>query len=140
MLKLTDNFVVAEFVPLEIYNQYFDNSIWFFNYKLPIIAQFIRDRYNKKVIVNDSFYGGKYNYSCFRVPPSKEYKPTSQHALGNAIDIKGVDPTQLRKDITDNYEKIWKPLGVTTIESNTSTWTHIDLRNTNSDKLLIVKG
>lgn len=140
MLRLTPNFTLIEFVPKEVYDKFGDSSIWFFDPRLPKIAQFIHDRYNTPIIINGVYNGQVYNYSCLRTPDSNEFKPLSQHTGGKAIDVKGVNSKVLRQDIIDNFTTIWKPLGITTIEKNTSTWTHIDLRYTGLDTLLQVEG
>lgn len=137
-MKVSANFNLEDYVPSEVFAQYGENSIWFVDPRLFTITQFIRDRYNVPCYVNGTLNGQVFNYSGLRTVASKDYTPLSQHTLGKAVDLKGIDSATLRTDIITNYSTIWKPLGLTTIEADTNGWVHFDVRNTNRPDLFIV--
>jgi len=132
-------FVIQEFVPPQIYNQFKDKSIWFVNPQIIKVAEFIRSYFNKSVIINNWHVGGTYTESGFRMPDTTTGAKLSTHKRGNAIDIKmpGVDYDEVRKTILSN-EKEFISAGITTIEDGTSTWLHVDCRYTQMDKILVV--
>lgn len=140
-MKLSKDFSLVEFVPPAIYERYLDKSIWFIDPKIVVMAQFLRNRFGKPVTINNHHSGGDFQYSGFRDYRSTIGAVNSQHRHGRAIDfrIKGVTPGEIREDIAVNFE-LYRTTGLTTIEEDTATWTHIDCRNTGSDQLLIVKG
>ena len=57
-MKVSKDFVIEEFVPEEIYQQFGDKSIWFIDPKIIRIAQFFRDRYGLPITINDWHNGG----------------------------------------------------------------------------------
>lgn len=138
-MKVSKDFSLAEFVPSAIYEHFVDNSIWFLDPKIIQIAQFIRDRFGKSVIINNYLAGGSYQYSGFRDHACMIGAENSQHRHGRAIDfrIKGLAPQEIRQDIMANF-KLYQEKGLTTIEAGTQTWVHADCRFTNMDSLLIV--
>ncbi len=137
--KISKNFVIQEFVPDDIYRRYGNSSIWFIDKQIVQLAQFIRDWFGKPVIINNWHTGGAYRESGFRSPLTTTGATYSQHKSGRALDIKisGVDPEEIRNDIRSNF-KLFNAHGLTTIEKDTSTWTHVDGRNTGKDKLFEV--
>jgi hypothetical protein len=138
-MKVSKNFTLAEFVPPAIYEKYVDKSLWFIDPKIVVIAQFIRNRFGRPVTINNYLAGGVYQYSAFRDHACSIGAENSQHRHGRAIDfrIQGMSPMEIRADIIQNFE-LYRPIGLTTIEGGTPTWTHIDCRYTNTDSLLIV--
>jgi len=139
-MKVSKNFSLAEFVPPDVLEQYPASGIWFIDQRIINIAQFIRDRYNLPVTINNYLTGGNYVNSGFRHPNSQVGAELSQHKQGRAIDIKvdGMFPEEVRQDIIRSWP-LYRTVGVTTIETNTPTWTHIDCRYTGLDTLFIVK-
>ena len=140
-MKLSKDFWLAEFVPMGIYERYHDNSIWFIDPKIVAIAQFLRDRLGKAITINNYLSGGEFQYSGFRDHGCKIGAINSQHRQGRAIDfrVRDMSPEEVRQDIAGNF-KLYRSIGLTTIEEGTRTWTHVDCRQTLSDQLLIVKG
>ncbi len=136
---VSKNFVIQEFVPPAIYNQFKEKSIWFINPQLYIIAEFVRKHFNKPVTINNWHAGGTYTESGFRMPDTGTGAKLSAHKRGCAIDIKmpGVNYDDVRKEILAN-EKLFMDAGVTTIEDGTKTWLHIDCRNTGLPNILVV--
>ena len=135
---LTENFVIQEFVPPEVYKIFGVNSIWFIDFKVVSIAQWLRDYHNSPVTINNWHVGGKYTESGFRYNTSLGAS-FSQHKYGRAIDvkIKDVEPNQIRDSIVDNFEEL-RDLGLTTIEAGTKTWVHLDVRFTDKKELFVV--
>ncbi|TSA35557.1 MAG: hypothetical protein D4R64_09285 [Porphyromonadaceae bacterium] len=138
-MKVSKDFSIHEFVPPAIYEHFVDKSIWFIDPKIMQMAQFIRDRFGKPIMINNYLTGGSYQYSAFRDSACTIGATNSQHRHGRAIDfrIQGMSPIEIRVDIIKNFEQ-YRVSGLTTIEGGTPTWTHIDCRFTNMDSLLIV--
>lgn len=136
-MKITQNFDLEEFVPKEVYETFGEKSVWFLDPRLPVLVQKIRDLIDKSIIINNWNTGGQNNYCGFRQRKCEVGAENSQHRFGRAADlhIEGIQPTEVRQFIRDYYS-VLNPLGLTTIEMDTPTWTHIDLRWSNS-KILI---
>jgi hypothetical protein len=139
-MNVSKDFTLAEFVPPDILEMSPVNGIWFLDPRIIAIAQFIRDRYGKPVTINNYLSGGSYSLSGFRDPLSTVGALFSQHKFGRAIDVKvqGMTPQEVRADIQENWPA-FKAIGLTTIEENTPTWTHLDCRHTGMQELFIVK-
>ena len=131
------NFKIYEFVSKNIYTQYKESSIRFIDFRLILIAQELRNRTGKQVTINNWFWNGQYKYSGYRERSCTEGSENSSHRRGTGIDVKIKDMTgeQIRQHIKDNW-KIYKELGVTGIEKDTSTWCHITTENWNVDYLV----
>lgn len=130
-------FHLDEFVPKEIYMQYYEKSLMFINPIAIKMAEGIREYFNVPIIINNWWTGGDYNYSGFRQPDCKVGAYLSQHKMGtSAIDChfpKGTDYEKVRQTIRDKYDTFRK-MGITTFERNVN-WLHIDCRQTGMDKL-----
>ena len=139
-MKVSKNFWLTEFIPPEIYEMSAGNSLWFIDQRIITIAQYIRDRFKSPVTINNWFSGGHYRYSGYRDPLADVGVMFSQHKFGRAIDAKvdGFEPEEIRTDIITHWPD-YQAVGLTTIEADTPTWTHLDCRNTGLDKLYIVK-
>ena len=138
-MKLSKSFELSEFVPPELYQLGEDFAIRFTDTRLVALAQFIKDRFNRRTIINDWIWGGQYKFSGFRTQSSPDWKPLSPHSRGLAIDIKvdGLTPDTLRQDIRDNYG-LYRQLGLMIIEKDTPTWVHLSVERTNTDQLMEV--
>lgn len=138
-MKVSANFSDHEFVPPAIYEHFVDKSIWFIDPRIVVIAQFIRDRFNATVTINNYLAGGNYQYSAFRDHACTIGAENSQHRHGRAIDfrVKNKTPEEIRADIITNFE-LYRKAGLTTIEGGTPIWVHADCRFTNRNSLLIV--
>ena len=141
-MKVSQNFILEEFIDPETFKKWGDKSIYFLDKKIISIAQFIRDRFKLGVTINNWHAGGNLQHRGFRPPACTVGAALSQHRFGRALDcnVAGIFPRDLAKDIINNFD-IYKKLGVTTIEDPefTDTWTHTDCRWTDSEDLLIVK-
>lgn len=137
---VSKHFILQELVPKEIYEYLGDNSLWLIDKRLWTLIDFIRDYFAVPITINNWDSGGKFNESGFRLSNSKTGAALSQHKFGRAADLKFEGLTNydgIRDVIIQNYPK-FKEAGLTTIEAGTETWLHVDIRNTNSDELLIV--
>lgn len=136
-IKITNNFYLDEFIPKELYKS---TPIWklklCIDSRLFIIAQTIRDHMGP-LTINNWATGGPREWSGVRTVDSPYYSMFSQHTYGRALDIISSEHTgeALRQHIRDNYDSIYRKLGVTRIEADTS-WLHIDVGYTGSDKLI----
>lgn len=150
-MKLTDNFSLEEFIDPDTFKMFGASSIRFIDSRLLDIAQKLRARLGFELYVNSWFMnGGSFSFSGFRPPGCQVGAPYSAHRLGHAMDIKTYWRTQDRDEagadeiydeVTRNYETIYKPLGLTTIESRefTPTWVHLSVQWTRQDGLYYIK-
>lgn len=138
-VRLSDDFIIQEFIPKEVYDIYGIKSAWFIDIRLVNICQYLRDHIGKPITINNWFSGGSYNDSGFRV--SGVGASMSQHKYGRAADLKVKDltPEEVHAIISEKWN-VLKKLGLTTLEnaSKTPTWTHIDLRFTGMDSIFFV--
>lgn len=139
-MRLSRNFLLQEFVPPQIYDVYGERSRQFLDQGLIVLVQALRDDLNRSIVINNWHSGGKYKESGFRMPHTTTGAPLSQHKFGRAVDIKvaGMVPEEVRKYIRLNFE-YYRSLGLTTIEKDTPTWTHLDLRWTGVEELYEVE-
>jgi hypothetical protein len=139
-MKVSENFSLVEFVPKSIWDKYGTFSTRFIDKQLPIMAQGVRDFYKTGVTINDWSWGGGYSESGFRDPNTSTGAPLSSHKRGMAIDIKvkGVESSQVYKDVVGQWDIYFKALGVTSIEEGTVGWTHLSCEWTNINELLII--
>lgn len=140
--KISTNFYITEFVPQDVFVKFQEKSIWFIDRRIILLAEFIRSRFGKPLIINNWSSGGKYQYRGFRPRSSNIGAEFSQHRMGRAVDFNVMtkEAGEVSEEIIKNFI-IYKKAGLTTIEDPlfTINWTHVDIRDTNSDELLIVK-
>jgi hypothetical protein len=131
-IKLTKNFYLDEYIPKDLYLKYYEHKphylIGLLDKKIVLIDQFLRERFGAATI-NNWISGGDRNWSGLRTPESPYYKFLSQHSYGRASDsiYKYASAKEVREDIKNNYEKLYKPLGLTCIEDDVN-WLHKDCR------------
>lgn len=142
MIKVSNNFDLREFVGPDLYKKYGSSSVWFVRPQIVFLAQFIRDYFGKRMIINDWHKGGKFTERGFRLPDSKTGAKLSQHKLAGAIDfnIEGMTSDEVRSSILEN-PVTFMDKGLTTLEhaDYAPTWVHGDIRWTGMPKILIVK-
>ena len=75
-------------------------------------------------------FGGQYK-SGLRQPKLFYYKPYSCHTFGRAVDIKvkDIEASKIQSDILNVISDEVKVMGLTAIEKDTPTWTHISVSN-----------
>ena len=141
-VKIGTYFEIVEFVPPVIWNKFGEKSVWFMDKRIFLLADFIRSRFGKPMTINNWNNGGTFSLRGFRPPDTTTGGLLSQHKFGRAIDfnIEGSTPQEIYKDIVDNFT-IYSKAGLTTVEdiAFTTGWNHMDIRQTNSPTLLIVK-
>lgn len=141
-MQISNNFLLQEFVPKDIYYQFHNKSQWFIQKHVVEYMEAIRVRYGQSITINDWKWGGKFNYRGFRPPNSTVGAKLSQHRLGNAVDfnVKNMSCDEVREDILNN-QRWHMSKGLTTIEDGAyaPTWVHVDFRQTRQDNILIVK-
>ena len=131
--------MLEEFVPREIFDAYAGNSIWFLDKRIIDVCEYLRVKIGKPITINNWHNGGTYNNSGYRAPDQIIGARLSQHKRGCAADIKVKDlsPVEVAAFIKLHFAELNK-LGLTTIEKDTPTWTHIDCRWVKSPYLLEV--
>jgi hypothetical protein len=99
----------------------------FIDKRIPEIMDFLRDEFEKDIIINDWHWKGNFQQRGLRDKTAKEYKPYSCHSFGRAVDF-DVDKTNsldVQKKILNEYADDLITMGVTGVEDSTSGWTHI---------------
>ena len=129
-------FKIHELVPPHIYNK-FKNKAWkFIDSRLIETIDTLKEIFNKgTMIINNYYWNGGRKWSGLRTPESPYYSETSQHSLGNAVDILFSDykVEEVRRYILNNIDKFPYIKGM---ELDVS-WLHIDTRN--EDNLVTFK-
>ena len=133
-----DNFRYQEFFSPAYFEKWKGTPYYLINSispKLPLLAQFLKDRHGgKPVIINNWLWRSEndypYDYSGFRDRECREGSKVSRHRLGLCIDVKVIDiePVVVQTDIKDNFD-LFSDHGLTAIEADTKTWTHISVEN-----------
>lgn len=138
---VSKHFIIPELVPKEMYDYLgAEKSSWLIDPRLWTLIDFFRDYFAVPITINNWHLGGKFNESGFRMANSKTGAALSQHKFGRAADLKfeGLDNYEgIRQVVIDHWDK-FREAGLTTIEAGTATWLHVDIRDTNTDNLLIV--
>lgn len=122
------NFVTEEFVPKHIYERYGDISLSIFmDTRIIITADQIRKYFNRKMYINNYFFGGIRNFSGYRDNRSYVYNESSAHSFGRAIDfiISDLTADEIREEIIKKHKKF--PF-ISRMELGTS-WIHVDCQN-----------
>lgn len=130
-MKLSNNILVQELIPKDIYLRDGDRAAKYIDSKLPIVLERIRELCgNKQMTLNDWYWGGRFNLRGYRPPECTIGASKSMHKQGKAADftIKGMTAEQVRKVIRDNAEELIA-LGLTRMEKDVS-WVHVDLKVT----------
>lgn len=137
---MTKNFSVKELVPPDVYSIRGEASSQLMDIRIVNVAQYIRDKIGKPIIINNWSSGGQYKESGLRNFLTSTGAKFSQHKFGRALDLKvvGMDAEDVRNWIRSNWNEL-KAIGLTTIEKDTPTWIHIDCRYTGMNNLLEVE-
>jgi len=137
-MKKTRFFEIYELVCPDVYNRDGNKA---FRYFRPVLLDFLdwfREEIDMLVIVNDWYWGGRYDergYRCNLCPTvtSKMYLYVSGHMLGAGVDfvVKGMNADTVKKWIGANihrfFEKYKYRAKCRMEDSETATtWTHID--------------
>lgn len=141
-MKVSENFVIQEFVPKAIFDTWGDRSRWFVDPRVFVVAQAMRMHFGRSMTINNWHTGGSLSNRGFRAPGSTVGGQLSQHRFGRAFDFN--IPGMTAKEVYDEirrHERKFMDLGLTTLEdvAFTPTWVHCDVRTTGLTSLLIVK-
>jgi hypothetical protein len=121
-------FAIYELVPKHIYKKRGEKAWELLNPLLLTALDRLKVKFNKGTMtINNYYWGGTYNYSGLRTPESEDYSETSQHTVGNGVDVKfsDYDTDEVRQYIIDNPDEFPEIKG---IELEVA-WLHIDVRN-----------
>jgi hypothetical protein len=133
-------FKIQEFIPKEIYNRFGEYSIYKLDERILITADQIREYFNQKMIINNWFEGGNFEYRGYRPENYINQAKYSSHYFGKAIDfnIDGFLCDEIRQDLIRFQDKF--PY-ITRIEdgSISKTWVHIDIMPHDKGGILIFK-
>ena len=134
-MKILPNFILQEFVPKSTFKTHKENSVIFLDDRIVHLAQFLRDRYDKPMVIN-TWHTNKnnvYNYRGYRPFNTAIGAKYSQHKFGRAIDfhIPRMEVKEIYEDIINNQGEMWVH-GMRGIENvkETPTWIHVDCRLT----------
>jgi len=135
-VQLSKNLWLHEYIDEKLYREYEAKNqlyklVWRLDSRLIIADQLLRDKFGS-ITINNWMYDGDRNWSGLRTPESPYYSENSQHSFGRASDkLFKVDASVVIKYIQDNYESIFKALGIGGLEIR-ATWVHWDLRNSDT--------
>jgi hypothetical protein len=125
-----EHFIIQELFDEQIINMY-GNKCWsFIDSRLLYSIDQIRNYFNKKITINDWFWGGQFSQRGFRTDAKMNAQaPYSQHVCGRAVDfdVDGLSANDVRlaiitKKNTEQFQYI------TAMEKDVN-WIHIDVRN-----------
>ena len=90
-----------------MYKDLGDKAIILIDERIIQLAQFVRERFNKPVTINNWYYGGEYKYRGVRPHNCKVGAKYSQHKSGRAFDftVEGISIKELHQDIVDFWNK-----------------------------------
>ena len=136
-MKVSDHFVLQEFIDPITYSELGEKAIDKIDRKLIDIAELLRELTGCPVIINNWHTHGQYKESGLRRLDSPTGAKKSAHKEGKAIDCKVVGMT-----ISDVYmlvmqnEKKFYSLGVRQIENIafTPSWVHIGTRGVDNEQ------
>jgi hypothetical protein len=138
-MNVSKNFIVQEFVSPKMYKDRGNQAIRLINKNVVEVVQWIRDRTGKEITINNWNVGGQYSESGVRDYDTSFGAIYSDHKFGNAADIKveGMTPDEVRQLIRQNWF-VLKEIGLTIIEKDTPSWTHVSCAWTGLNYLLEV--
>jgi len=133
-IQISKNFFLDEYVTQEFYKKWGERCIQWIRPEVIHIDQFLRDRFHVRIIINNWCDDGNRQQSGLRYPVSEVGAGDSLHKFGCASDkiFFEKDPgfyAEVRRDIVKHFKDLYQPLGLTTIEANTETWLHTNIRN-----------
>ena len=135
------HFGIKELVCQHVYDKY-KNFAWnFFDFRLIVTINTLRDRINKAIYVNSWDSGGKFDERGLRCPhcgivKSKTDLYMSAHCLGKGVDleVEGLIAQEVRDWII--LHKNWWPYPIR-LEDGVD-WVHVDTYNNEDDKKVIL--
>lgn len=138
-MKVSKHYDIREFVPPAVWQQFGERSLWFIDQRLVLLGDWMCDYFGVHVIVNNWHEGGHYFESGYRDPETSTGAKRSTHKRGIASDWKvpSMGAEAVRDELRLHYTALHSRFGLTTIELDTPTWVHTDLRWTNRPAVLL---
>lgn len=139
-MKYSDYFELEELVPQNIFMQFAGKSRQFIDHRAGDLLDAIREMVGEPITINSWNSGGKYQDSGYRTPDCLTGGKLSQHKYGRGFDLKISLKGRIksyedfRNLIRGEFEELHR-FGLSTIEKDTPTWLHIDMRDTGMDTL-----
>ena len=139
---ITDFFKIEEIVCLHVFYKYGQQAWTFFDPRLFIVIESIRQRLNKRILINNWRTAGPFSQRGLRCIQCQFVKDAiisnqlylSPHMTGQALDfdIEGLVASEVRQWIFDNKNLLPYPVR---LENNTD-WIHLDIRNNTDEKVI----
>ena len=142
-------FKIQELVCEHVYNKWAgkpDFILNFFDPRLLVTLDFIRERLGKPITVNNWKIGGSFSQRGLRcnicdLVASKTKKGQiymSSHSLGKAcdFDVKGMSAKEVRDYIVRHADELPYPISL----EDDVTWVHLDMRFLNNKKVYLFKA
>lgn len=130
-MKVSEHFVIQEFVDQTTFEAEGENSITFIDKKLIDINEFIRIETGLPVTINNWHTGGQYKESGLRNKNTTTGAKKSAHKLGKATDskVKGMGGKEWYDFVKKHAKKLYE-LGLRRIEDKSiaTTWCHMDTK------------
>lgn len=137
-MKVGKYFVVQSFVPKSYYDYFGEHAIRFVDPWLIFACQFIREYFNKPMILNNYHLGGKLQNRALRAPFSKVGGKLSFHKFSEAGDfnIVGMDDFKVYKTMLK--DPVFYDAGIRRLEriEFTPGWIHFDRKETDKKKII----
>lgn len=141
---IKDYFDIQELVCKDVYNKFGAKAWDFFDPRLLSTLLFIREAIGKPIYVNNWNINGNLQERGLRcnlcsivdAKTAKNEPYISAHIQGEAVDfnVTGQTPSQTRQWLVNNKHRLPYPIRM---ELDTSTWTHIDVRNNDTNNKLV---
>ena len=138
-------FTIDEIVCPHVYDKFGETAWQFFDQRLLITLDLIRDKIGRPIYVNDWMVHGKFDERGFRCIQcslvkkaiAEERLYVSPHMTGQGVDfdIQGMMASEVRLWIAKNEKILPYPIR---LESNVS-WVHLDTRDANKEKVYLFK-
>ncbi len=143
-MRLTDDFVLAEFVSRSTFQQWGTNATWFLVRDHVEAVQWLRTRLGARLVCNNWHTRNPVHFwRGLRTPDAPSFKPWSQHSYKmNATDLDSPDMTV--KEIYDwilaNQDEVIAKTSIRAVENIVKTpgWLHIDSRYIPNAKGILV--
>lgn len=131
------HFIVQELVPKSVYLLRGDRAIEALDPRILIFIEQLRKHLRKPIIINNWFWGGKFQQRGLRTSDSDVYTAFSQHTFGRALDfdVVGMTPKEVHDFIIRNRNEWWCQC-ITFIETGIN-WNHVDCRYNEKNDLVL---
>ena len=136
-MYIPKHLIIQEIVPHDLYDMFKEPAQLFalFDEQVLMGADWLRNRYGP-MTCNNWHLGGDFKWSGFRTTESPHYSATSMHSVGKALDLKfsKMSAAEIRADL----RKLEYVPHIKRIEDDVA-WLHIDVKETNKNKLYFFK-